>query len=45
MCMHDGMYYPYYWHNMFITLLHYPVNDEIRATDKSNQISELCYSY
>lgn len=43
--MPDGMYYPYYLHDMFITLLHYPVTDEIRAADKSNQISGLCYSY
>lgn len=43
--MPDGMYNPYYLHDMFITLLHYPVNDEIRAADKSNQISGLCYSY
>lgn len=43
--MPDGMYYPYYLHDMFITLLHYPVDDEIRVADKSNQISGLCYSY
>lgn len=43
MCRHDGICYSYYLHDMFITLLHYPVNDEIRAADKSNQISELCY--
>lgn len=45
MCRHDGICYSYYLHDMFITLLHYPVSDEIRAADKSNQISELCYSY
>ena len=45
MCMHDGMYYPYYLHDVYITLLHCLIKDKIRAVDKSNQISEFCYSY